>query len=130
VEVRGRCEPVDLSAALVGATRPVVICDVEGYENVLLNHAAVPALAITRVLVETHEKVVPGITTLLENRFATTHIVSRIREEVRTTTDYPFHTWATRLLPKYYVTFMVREHRFERMNWLWMVPRQAAKDGG
>ena len=34
VEVRGHCEPADLSAALGEQPRPVVVCDVEGYERV------------------------------------------------------------------------------------------------
>jgi hypothetical protein len=126
LDIRGRCSPGDLADALVPAVRPAVICDVEGYEDVLLDPVAVPALSAASILVETHEIAVPGITERLKARFASTHAITHILEVDRTKADYPFPTLLTRVLPSYYVTFLVREHRFERMNWLWMRPRGGA----
>ena len=50
--VRGRCGPQDLAAALAGHPAPVVICDVEGDEEALLDLEEVPALRNATVLVE------------------------------------------------------------------------------
>ena len=55
VEICGKCEPEDLKRALMGTQRPFLICDVEGYEAVLLNPAAVLPLRRAFILVELHE---------------------------------------------------------------------------
>eukprot|EP01031_Cornospumella_fuschlensis_P050377 gene50377-61632_t len=34
LSIRGRCEPADLQDALFGAERSIVVCDVEGYEEI------------------------------------------------------------------------------------------------
>ena len=62
VEVRGKCEPADLITALGDTPEPVVVCDVEGYEDKLLDPQVVPALARTTLLVELHDWIIPGIT--------------------------------------------------------------------
>lgn len=43
VTVRGRCEPEDLASELRGRDHVAIICDVEGYEEKLLDPVAVPA---------------------------------------------------------------------------------------
>ena len=60
VEVRGKCEPHDLAEALGHEDSAVVICDVEGYEEVLLDPVEVPRLTNTAILVELHDFVIPG----------------------------------------------------------------------
>lgn len=122
VEVREKCEPADLAAVLTGAQRPLVICDVEGYEAVLLDPATVPALAHANVLVELHEFEAAGVGAELENRFRTTHHVERVWQEHRSPTELPFSDWYTRLLPDSYLEWAVSEWRPERMSWLWMQP--------
>src|SRR6476660_826559 len=44
VDVRGKCEPEDLATVLAEADRPLVICDAEGDEAVLLGPPRVPSL--------------------------------------------------------------------------------------
>jgi predicted RNA methylase len=122
IQVCGTCDLRKLAAALSGSERPVVVCDVEGYEDILLDLEAVPTLRRSWVLVELHEAAVPGVTERITRRFCDTHQIVAIQEQLRTRADYPFRSWATYLLPEYYVTFMVREHRKERMTWLWMSP--------
>jgi hypothetical protein len=127
VEMRGRCEPRDLADALGDAAEPVVVCDVEGHEAVLLDPAAVPALRRAAILVEVHEFECQGITALLQTRFGATHDIEHIWQQQRTRRDYPFTTLGTALVRRHYIESVVGEQRPWRMAWLWMTPRQSAK---
>jgi hypothetical protein len=113
----------DLNGVLQPEQTPVVICDVEGYEAELLNPLKVPSLRNSRILVETHEFVVPGITTMLKERFAESHDIEQIWQQARSRSDFPWQTFVTRLLPKSYLDWAVSEWRPERMTWLWMQPK-------
>ena len=126
VEVRGQCEPTDLSAAMDHDPHPVVICDVEGYEAELLDPRAVSALRRATVLVELHEYLVPGITDQLQKRFAPTHRVTHILQESRSRAEFPWCTLGTTLLPNSYLDWALSEWRPELMGWLWMLPLTAA----
>ena len=121
--VRGRCEPEDLAAALEGHPAPVVICDVEGYEEALLDPQEVAGLREAIVLVETHEFVRRGITDELCRRFSHSHAIERIWQEPRSRAEFPWRTLGTALLPVSYLDWAVSEWRPERMSWLWMTPR-------
>jgi len=122
VEVRGKCEPADLVAALGNTAYPVVICDVEGYEARLLDPQLVPALARARILVELHDFIVPGITEVLQKRFSETHRIKQIWQEPRSRAEFPWRTIGTTLMPKSYLDWSVSEWRPVRMAWLWMEP--------
>ena len=122
VEIRGKAEPAELQAALEGTARPLVVCDVEGYELVLLDPGAVPALRGTHILVELHDFVHQGLSETIEQRFAPTHRVTRIWQEERESSEFPYATTYTRLLPKTYLNRTVTERRPERMSWFWMEP--------
>lgn len=123
VEVRGKCEPDGLQADIAPAARPLVVCDVEGYEELLLDPATVPALRKAAVLVETHELARKGIGKMLEERFAPTHRIRPILQEPRSADEFPWKTLYTRCLPQRYRDWTVSEWRRERMCWLWMTPR-------
>jgi hypothetical protein len=123
IEIRCWCAPVDLQAALAGSRLPLLICDVEGYEETLLDVQAVPALERATILTELHEFVIPGISALLIERFEKTHKIERIWQQPRTRQDFPWRTLGTVLLPKSYLDWAVSEWRPERMSWLWMMPR-------
>ena len=123
VEVRGKCESADLVAALADEPRPVIVCDVEGYEDQLLDPALVPALSRATILVELHEFVIPGITDKIRRRFADSHVIEHIWQEARSRTDFPWRTIGTSLLPSSYLDWAVSEWRPERMSWFWMVPK-------
>jgi hypothetical protein len=122
VEVRGKCEPADLAAALGDEPNAVVVCDVEGYEQHLLNPVAVPALRHAAILVELHDCFVPNITETLKQRFAPTHRITHIWQETRSRDEFPWRTLGTALLPKSYLDWSVSEWRPVRMAWLWMEP--------
>lgn len=58
--------------------RALVLMDVEGAEDELLDPAASPALAQMPVIVEAHEVYRPGVAERLTARFAATHEVARL----------------------------------------------------
>jgi hypothetical protein len=122
VEIRGRCEPADLKAALGDEERALVICDVEGYEEALLDPEVVPQLRRCHILVEMHDFITPGITEQISERLAPSHRVRRIWQEPRTREDLPYRTLATDLLPSRYLDWAVSEWRPVRMSWLWAEP--------
>lgn len=124
VVVRGKCEADDLRAVLDESKNPAVICDVEGYEDVLLDPGAVPSLAETRILVELHDFIVPGLCERLTQRFSPTHEVERIWQADRSTSEFPWTTLGTRLIPHEYLVWAVNEWRPVRMSWLSMVPKK------
>ena len=126
VQIRGKCEAADLQEALAGAARPLVVCDVESYELVLLDPAAVPRLCGAHILVELHDFLQRGLAETIEERFTATHWVTRIWQEERAAAEFPYATVYTRLLPKSYLRWAVDEWRPERMSWFWMEPLQAA----
>jgi hypothetical protein len=124
VMVLGRCEPADLASALeISGDDTLVICDVEGYEERLLDPAVVPLLRRLPVLVELHDFIVPGVTDLLAQRFSATHDITHIWQQDRSRRDFPWRTPGTLLLPRSYVDWAVSELRPVRMAWFWMEPK-------
>ena len=73
LNILGKCEPADLSTALKKTSRTLVIVDVEGYENLLLDPEAVPGLLDVDFLVEMHPEQVGNIVEILTGRFAESH---------------------------------------------------------
>jgi predicted O-methyltransferase YrrM len=124
VEVRGKCEARDLVEALGSEALAVVICDVEGYEEVLLDPVAVPGLSRTAILVELHDFLVPGLRDTIRERFEATHEITLVTQEPRSREEFPWRTFATALLPKSYLDWAVSEWRPVVMEWYWMVPKQ------
>jgi len=122
IEVRGKCEPADLSGAIGDTARPIIVCDVEGYEEKLLDPETVPALARAVILVELHDFIIPGITETLMGRFKATHHIEHVWQQPRSRTQFPWRTLRTSLLPTSYLDWSVSEWRPVRMAWLWMVP--------
>jgi hypothetical protein len=122
LDVRGKCEPQDLSYALGDEQSVTIICDVEGYEEVLLDPTAVPCLARAAILVELHDFLVPGLRDTICRRFESTHEITLITQERRDRDEFPWRTFATALLPKSYLDWAVSEWRPVTMEWLWMVP--------
>ena len=130
VRVLGRCEPADLQAELSAARKPVVVCDVEGYETTLLVPTAVPSLTTSWVLVELHEFIVAGVGATIRGRFSKTHRITEIGQTDRSRADLPFLRWYAQLLPTAYATYPVNEFRPARMSWLWMAPLVSPAAGG
>lgn len=89
LEVRGFCDVAALEAALAGATRPLVIMDIEGGEAQVLDPRAVPSLARAWVLVELHPHFVEGLERMLRDRFLATHRVHYIAARDRRRAELP-----------------------------------------
>lgn len=122
IEIEGFCAPADLARALDGASRPLVICDVEGYEAALLDPQHVP-LDRAAMLVELHDHLSAGISALIRDRFARTHIILEIEQIERDVEDFPFTSPLVRLLPRGYLEWAVSEGREAPMRWFWMQPQ-------
>ncbi len=122
ITVRGACSPESLQCDLACAACPLVICDCEGYERVLIDPDIVPALRRATLIVETHDFLDPGLTALLISRLAPTHVVSVGREGGRNPNEHPFlqrlHSidrWLT-----------MCEFRPETMQWIHAAPHGQA----
>jgi hypothetical protein len=124
IEIHEKCGCDDLQSILTDLKRALVICDVEGNEDELLNPVVIPTLARTHVLVETHDFVLRGITESLIQRFSPTHDIQRIWQQPRQRADMPYRAIGATLLPRRYLDWAVSEWRPERMSWLWMEPRR------
>ncbi|WP_294232905.1 hypothetical protein [Prosthecobacter sp.] len=129
VDIRGKCEAADLAATLGDETDAVVVCDVEGYEEKLLDPVAVPALKRVPILVELHDFIIPQITEVLSERFGGTHHITHIWQEPRARADFPWRSLGTSLLPGRYLDWSVSEWRPVRMAWFWMEPLQSDAAG-
>jgi hypothetical protein len=87
VEIHGACDPAALRAALEPGA--LVVCDVDGAERELLDPEAVPELRACALVVETHDRIVPGITELVRDRFAPSHDVEHLAARERFVGDFP-----------------------------------------
>lgn len=123
VDVRGSCQLDDLRRDLAGATTGLLLCDVEGAEDVLLCPDQVPELRRLHLLVELHEFNTPGVGQRLRQRFAATHAIEEIEQQSRDgAAEFPFPTTFTGLMPRHYIDWTVSEWRPAKMSWLWMEP--------
>lgn len=66
--------------AAYAGERTLVLCDIEGGEEELLQPEAAPALAGMDLIVESHECLRPGITNLLCSRFASSHDITLVED--------------------------------------------------
>ena len=120
VTVLGRCELDELASALANESDALVICDVEGYEEKLLDPAMIPALQRLPILVELHDFLIPNVTELLSQRFCVTHELTHIQQQDRSKADFPYRTLGTTVLHSSYLAWAVSEWRPVRMAWFWM----------
>jgi predicted O-methyltransferase YrrM len=123
LEIRGKCGVADLRLSLQNSDLSLVVCDVEGDEEILLDPATVPELRRAHLLVEMHDFIHPGITERMVQRFEATHEVERIWQEPRSRTEMPWRTLGTALMPRRYLDWAVSEWRPVQMSWLRMEPR-------
>ncbi|NJS39944.1 MAG: hypothetical protein HC783_14065 [Rhodobacteraceae bacterium] len=68
--------------AICAAAPTLVLCDIEGAEDALLDPAKAPALLQADILVEVHEAEAPGLLSRLTERFAATHSITRIDRQL------------------------------------------------
>jgi hypothetical protein len=121
IQVFGRCGPGDLSPVV--SPGAFVLCDVEGYEGVMLDPDAEPALRDCEILVEIHDFAIPRVGDLVRGRFEPTHEIDVVWQEDRQLSDFPNPAWFQKIVPEDYSTAFLQELRPTRMYWLHMRPR-------
>lgn len=117
LRVHGTCTTELLDKAVAGADA-VVIMDVDGGEDDLLDPVRAPALAAVPILVELHDHLLPGIERTLRARFSSTHAMRWIPAELRSSGDAP----DTPLVPRADMQPLMWEARPDGQSWLWMTP--------
>ncbi len=123
LDIAGLCTPEVLRTALAKAGRAIIIMDVEGAEDGLLDPDRIPHLKAQEIIVEMHDFIIPGITERITCRFARSHLIERIDQVPRSVADMPFTSALLRIVPARYIEWAVSEHRPVRMHWLHMMPR-------
>jgi hypothetical protein len=121
VEVLGLCAPADLQSHLADASNALVVCDVEGAEDELLDPVAVPALSDVDILVEVHDAERPGVGDRLRARFEATHTIETIPARERTLADFPSGI----ALPASDPVGWISEGRAPTAYWLVLLTREA-----
>lgn len=128
VEIKGYCDIPALRAALQSPEQSLVFCDVEGFEDTLLDPDSIPALKKTHILVELHDRKNAGVSQRVRDRFLPTHEISTIRQEERTDADFPIRTRYTARLDRMHLSEAVDEGRPVQagsgMSWFWMFPKR------
>ena len=114
VEVGGLMQHSDFD--ICKAQDTLVICDIEGAEDALLDPAKAPGLLHADILVECHDCMVPGLSDRIANRFETTHDITRLD---RATDSRALPAWMDRLsdLDR---AIALWEWRAGPTPWLWM----------
>jgi SAM-dependent methyltransferase len=114
VEVGGTMTHADFD--ICKTRRSVVICDIEGAEEDLLDPVRAPGLVHADILVECHDCMKPGLSGRLKDRFAATHSV---REIGRSLDDGGFPAWMEELSD---IDRLIAlwEWRVGPTPWLWM----------
>lgn len=117
IEIGGAVGHDDFAGLIRGRT--VIICDIEGAEDVLLDPIAAPALRGVDILVEVHEGMKAGRVELLTGRFASSHDIRRIERHLD---DSGLPDWADGLgdLDR---LLLLWEWRSTPTPWLWMRQR-------
>ena len=127
IEILGRCELEELSRAIQGPQPGLVLCDIEGYEGVLMDPVKVPGLREAYLLVEIHDGKTPGVSGKIRDRFGSSHKIETIWQEKRKAAEFPFVTRYTRRLDPKHLVAAVDEGRPVRpdatpISWFWMIP--------
>jgi hypothetical protein len=118
--IRGLADTESLASALIGSEHSVVICDIEGAEDHVLNPTAVTALQSCDILVELHDLYVPGVSRLIRQRFSSSHT---IQEAYSNQGPPPPPSYASGMSPAQFAS-LTDERRKEVMTFFWMKCRR------
>ena len=117
VEIGGAMAHADFDICTAQPT--VIICDIEGAEEDLLDPALAPGLLSADILVEVHEGMKPGLAEKIARRFRPTHKVRRFERRID---DSGLPDWMDQLSDMDRL-LAVWEWRASPTPWLWM-PRK------
>jgi precorrin-6B methylase 2 len=123
VDIRGYCAPEDLGATLGDGADSLVVMDVEGAEDRLIDLQRCPGLARAHLLIELHTLEIEGIAESLTERLRATHRIVDVWARERTLEDAPvkLSRFSRALLGRLYLRAM-NERRLERMRWMYCEP--------
>jgi hypothetical protein len=114
VEVGGEFAHGDF--ALCQGQPSLVLCDIEGAEDELLDPARAPGLLAADILVEAHEGFRPGVVKRIAERFQATHNVTQLNRQVN---DSALPDWCEGLSDLDRL-LLLWEWRSVPTPWLWM----------
>lgn len=118
VEIAGECDAGALQDALEPGRRALILCDIEGGENELMDPASVPGLRHADAVIEVHDFLVSGTGDRLRRRFGETHEIDSVWSAPRTVEDVPAGRWRPeKIVP------LLSERRPCAMEWLCMRSR-------
>lgn len=126
IHIKGACTPEALEDVLKRSERPTLIfCDVEGYEDILLDPDAHPTLVQCHLLVEVHELLSAGVSNRLQERFSKTHEIVEIQPEPRHRSEFTLENPWTSLLKDFYITSAISDGRPSGIFWQMMTPHSS-----
>jgi len=123
IKFRGECSASSLARDLEMVGSAFVLMDIEGGEAAVLDAAIVPQLRRAELLIELHEMFVPGITQMLQERFAATHDQSLIRETAVPLDKLDLAAWGLDDLDRNALAGILDDLRGREMAWLHLKPR-------
>lgn len=122
VETRGACDAEGLARLLEERPESLVIMDVEGFEDDLLDERVARACGKAALLVELHERERPGLHGRLAERFGGSHRLHSIPTVRRTVWNLPYPLLPVRLYLRHHLVKHAEEWRGGPMRWLVMEP--------
>jgi hypothetical protein len=122
LKILGKCELSNLRDVLATAHSPIILCDCEGAEDILLDPGKAPELLKATILVELHPFFSEGITERIRDRFRKSHIVEQFNTRNRTEQDLP----ADSPLRGNEALSAMDEMRPEEMSWFLLTPITSA----
>ena len=119
VKIRGLCEHTDLARAIEVLGRTLIVCDVEGAENELLDPNGIPRIKQADLIVEVHDHLCDGTSQRLRERFSPTHSIKQISSMPRLLGDFPTSV----SLPTNLIAAAMDESRHPGSQWFWMTAK-------
>lgn len=119
VVVRGEGTVAELNTLPEG--RLLLLCDIEGVEEDLLDPALVPRLKEATMAVESHEQFRPDVVKVLRERFEATHEVTHVMSEIASPEGIPeLEGWETEA-----AEMAVFDGHHDGDSWMFFVPRSS-----
>lgn len=115
ITVEGFCD-LEKLAAMEVAGNTLVICDVDGYEQELLNPTTVPWFDSADFIVELHDCFIPGISEEIHRRFSSSHKITDFKQTGVPYEQYPI----LKNLLFTEIDAMVGSDRKSLQNWFFM----------
>jgi CBS domain-containing protein len=113
VEVRGAATHAAIQELCANTKNPLVICDIDGAEDTIIDPSQIPSFRRAAFLIETHDAFVAGVTDRLIDRLTSSHDIQRI----------PMQPRPPELLPDLPVEDALTAMDEHRPDQLWLIAR-------